>query len=592
MKKIIFLMMILPLMAICDTIPNKLDVSFEATKTTLLTTKSSEPTEIVPVEPAFVNNAYQIGTAAELKWFEEKTNATTNAGLNKNAVLTADIDYGGNYWIPICAGPGSPSYTGIFDGAGHTISNLAIISDTLKTVNARYQQNLGFVGPLKGTVKNLKLVNVYVKNTATGGTVPGATGDKEAKSISVGTIAGWVDPEGKIDSVSVTGEIWGYGDGQGVGGIAGNCHGKITNSTSSVTIHVINLSFVGGITGLTKKNVTISNVHWQGNIIIDSLADSSKTYIGGIIGNVYEGTANVTNATFDSETVQNSIGRVNKGTVNADVLEYGIYTIKTKNNKKICELDGAYKYTVKDGVFTSNMTIDSLVFNRKFVPGKSSTIALPFTISTSNIVGAEFYTLQDVVKNDTGYQVNLVQVNKLTANIPYIIIASQPTITIKAGSYKLTQSNPGTSTSADNNWELQAIYKYTTGADRGERRTKTYGFVARDTILDGKEWHAGQFVKMGTKAYVYPFRVVLEYVGDVNSLPKSALDYSPINENTPDVIEVHFSDNAMAKRLPESIFNFTPTEKLPTNAYYKKWENRIIIIHDDKKFTTNGKELK
>ena len=154
------------------------------------------------------------------------------------------------------------------------------------------------------------------------------------------------------------------------------------------------------------------------------------------------------------------------------------------------------------------------------------------------------------------------------------------------------QSNPGTSASTDNNWELQSIYKYTTGADRGERRTKTYGFVARDTVLDGKQWHAGQFVKMGTKAYVFPFRVLLEFVGDVNSLPKSALDYSPINEDTPDVIEVHFSDNAMAKKLPDSILNFTPTEKLPTNAYYKKWENRVIIIHDDKKFTTNGKELK
>ena len=114
-------MMILPLMAICDTIPNKLDVSFEATKITLLTTKSAEPTEIVPVEPAFVNNAYQIGTAAELKWFEEKTN---NGGLNKNAVLTADIDYEGNYWIPICAGDGGKKYTGTFDGQGYIISNL------------------------------------------------------------------------------------------------------------------------------------------------------------------------------------------------------------------------------------------------------------------------------------------------------------------------------------------------------------------------------------------------------------------------------------------------------------------------------------
>lgn len=581
-------MMILPLMAICDTIPNKLDVSFESTKTTLLTTKSAEPTEIVPVEPVFENNAYQIGTASELKWFAKQSFNASN-GYNKNAVLTADIDYEGNYWIPICAGPGSPSFTGVFDGAGHTISNLAIISDTLKNVNARYQQNLGFVGPLKGTVKNLNLVNVYVKNTATGGTVPGATGDKEAKSISVGTIAGWVDPDGKIDSVTVTGEIWGNGDGQGVGGIAGNCHGKITNSTSSVTIHVINLSFVGGITGLTKKTVTISNVHWQGNIIIDNPADSSQTYIGGIIGNVYEGTANITNATFDSETVHNSIGRVNKGTVNADILYYGIYTIEKKNNRTVLNLDGAYKQAVKDGVFTTNNTVDSIVFNRTFVPGKSSTIALPFTISTSNIVGAEFYTLQDVVKNDTGYQVNLVQVNTLTANIPYIVIANQPTITIKKGTYKLTQSNPGTSTSTDKNWELQSIYKYTTGLDRGDRRAFTYGFVAKDTVLDGKQWHAGQFAKMGDSAYIYPFRVVLEYVGET-ALSKSALNKS-ISEipETLDVVIIKdtVTINRLGKRLPDEMLHMTPVLINDRPIYYKYY-NDIEINHNDRHYNLKG----
>jgi hypothetical protein len=235
------------------------------------------------------------------------------------------------------------------------------------------------------------------------------------------------------------------------------------------------------------------------------------------------------------------------------------------------------------------MTIDSLVFNRKFVPGKSSTIALPFTISTSNIVGAEFYTLQDVVKNDTGYQVNLVKVTKLAANIPYIVIASQPTITIKKGTYKLTQSNPGTSTSTDNNWELQAIYKYTTGADRGERRTKTYGFVARDTTLDGKEWHAGQFVKMGTKAYVYPFRVVLEYVGET-SLSKSALNKSMSEiPETLDVVIIKdtLTINRMDKRLPDEMLHMTPV-LINNRPMYYKYNNDIEIIHNDRLYNLKG----
>ena len=586
-------MMILPLMAICDTIPNKLDVSFEATKTTLLTTKSAEPTEIIAVRPDSINGIYQIGTAGELKWFAKQSLNASSSGYNKNAVLTADIDYEGNYWIPICAGPGSPSYTGIFDGAGHTISNLKIISDSLKTVNARYQQNLGFIGPLKGTVKNLNLVNVYVKNTATGGTVPGATGDKEAKSISVGTVAGWIDPLGQIDSVTVTGEMWAHGDGQGVGGIAGNCHGKIIHSSSAITIHVINLSFVGGITGLTKKTVTIDSVHWQGNIIIDTLADSSKTYIGGIIGDVYEGSVTITNATFDSETVQNSVGKVRSGTVTADALEYGIYTIKTKNNKKICELNGAYKYNVKDGVFTSNMNVDSLVFNRKFVPGKSSTFAVPFEISKSNITGAKFYKL-DSVSNVTGtYTAYLSEeTTKLVKNRPYIMVVDETnadsTISI-SGSYSLASSTPGTTKSTDNNWELQSIYKYTTGADRGERRTKTYGFVPKDTVLNGKQWHAGQFAKMGPKAFIYPFRVLLEFVGET-ALSKSAFNKS-ISEipETVDVVIIKdtVTINRMGKRLPDEMLHMIPVLINDRPIYYK-YHNDIEINHNDKHYNLKG----
>ena len=115
---------------------------------------------------------------------------------------------------------------------------------------------------------------------------------------------------------------------------------------------------------------------------------------------------------------------------------------------------------------------------------------------------------------------NLVQVNQLQANKPYIIITSTSRISIKGG-YSLTASYPGTSSSTDGNWELQSIYKYTTGVDRGDRRTRTYGFVAKDTILNGKQWHAGQFVKMGLKAYTMPFRVLLEFTGEEGTLQKS-----------------------------------------------------------------------
>jgi hypothetical protein len=595
-----FIWLLVPFVVFAAELPAKINAELRAA-------------EIVPVEPAFVNNAYQIGTAEELVWFEQKTNATTNAGLNKNAVLTANIDFGGNYWVPIAVGEGSKTYTGTFDGQGYTISNLVIntewlynkyLNEGMTVANAKLMiQNSGFIGSLKGTVKNMTLGNVTVYSNANGGLKQANPTRAQMidKPISVGAIVGWIagtdsSNGGIVDNITVSGNLEAEGIGVSLGGIAGNAGGgKIINSTSLVIIKSLTDTsevYIGGITGYTKNSPVFRNDKWLGEIIVNAGDGSS----GGVTGYVYSGTLTVDNVEYNEEGVEDAIGKSCAECAVSGDLDYGVYKIYTVNGKKVCELDGAYKHAVQDGVFTVKNTVDSLVFNRKFIPGKSSTFAVPFEISKANITGAKFYKL-DSVSNVTGtYTAYLSEeTSKLKKNKPYIIVVDEnnadSVITIK-GKFSLASSSPDTTKSTDGNWVLQSIYKYTTGADRGEKRTRSYGFVAKDTVLSGKQWHAGQFVKMGERAYVYPFRVLLEFIGDENSLPKSATGTTLVEGNTPDVIEVHFSDNAMAKRLPESMLNFTPKEPLPTRTYFKKWDNKVIIIRDDKTYTTNGKEIK
>ena len=98
-------------------------------------------------------NPYQISTADELRWFAGLVNGTLTGGTDKNnaacAVLTTNIDLSGVAWTPI--GSESNRYTGTFDGAGHTISNLKVDNSS-----ADYQ---GFVGYLEsgGAIQNLTL---------------------------------------------------------------------------------------------------------------------------------------------------------------------------------------------------------------------------------------------------------------------------------------------------------------------------------------------------------------------------------------------------------------------------------------------------
>ena len=133
--------------------------------------------EITPTKPRIGDgtsaNPYQIWTAAELYWFAGLVNGTLTDGTsqktNANAVLTANItvnmsvlkedgtladNYSGfDTCIPIGYNSNT-SYTGIFDGQGHTISGLYFNNST--TRNA-----VGLFGYNKGTIKNVGVVDSY-----------------------------------------------------------------------------------------------------------------------------------------------------------------------------------------------------------------------------------------------------------------------------------------------------------------------------------------------------------------------------------------------------------------------------------------------
>ena len=82
---------------------------------------------------------YQISTADGLKWFRDKVNnAKTSDETKICVVLTEDSDLNGEAWTPIGIGGdvywGISSYSGTFDGKGHTIKNLTIDNSSAQYV--------------------------------------------------------------------------------------------------------------------------------------------------------------------------------------------------------------------------------------------------------------------------------------------------------------------------------------------------------------------------------------------------------------------------------------------------------------------------
>ena len=141
--------------------------------------------------PELVDGFYQIADAANLIWFAKKVNS---GNYNLNAALTADIDLTGFSLDVICP---DGTYTGTFDGQGHTISNLTIETDK------NYTGMFGIVGP------GARIQNFVLDSTCTiiGGNYTAIVGGTAATAGDVYITA--VGNEGFVQGGKNTGAIFG-----------------------------------------------------------------------------------------------------------------------------------------------------------------------------------------------------------------------------------------------------------------------------------------------------------------------------------------------------------------------------------------------
>ena len=169
-----------------------------------------------------------------------------------NCTLTADIDLTGKDWTPIGTDYDN-SYTGTFDGGGHTITGLTF------TTNDEFAGLFGWLNRA-GTVKNVVMEGVQItSNQIYGGSIGGVVG------YSWGTI------ENCSVSGSVSGTVY-------VGGVVGaQIGGSITGCSSSATVK--GTVDVGGVAGQTNSSATLTACYATGNVIIEM--DPKKNIAGG-----------------------------------------------------------------------------------------------------------------------------------------------------------------------------------------------------------------------------------------------------------------------------------------------------------------------
>ena len=199
-----------------------------------------------------------------------------------NCTLTADIDLTGKDWTPIGTNFYN-SYTGTFDGGGHTITGLTF------TTNDEYAGLFGWLNRA-GTVKNVVMEGVQItSHQIYGGSIGGVVG------------SGW----GTIENCSVSGSVSGtvY-----VGGVVGvQIGGSITGCSSSATVK--GMVDVGGVAGQTNSGATMAACYATGNVIIEM--DPKKNIAGGgLVGFNAESSVLACYATGNVTSTGSSTGNV------------------------------------------------------------------------------------------------------------------------------------------------------------------------------------------------------------------------------------------------------------------------------------------
>ena len=172
-----------------------------------------------------------------------------------NCTLTADIDLTGKDWTPIGTSSGN-SYTGTFDGGGHTITGLTV------TTNDQFVGLFGYLNSA-GTVKNVVMEGIQITSNHMFGCTGGVVGYS------------W----GTIENCSVSGSVSGT---MCVGGVVGTQWvGSITGCSSSATVK--GTVDVGGVAGQTDFGATLTACYATGNVTIEI---APKKYIsgGGLVG--------------------------------------------------------------------------------------------------------------------------------------------------------------------------------------------------------------------------------------------------------------------------------------------------------------------
>lgn len=239
---------------------------------------------------------YLITKGQELKYLQEQVNAE-NSYENVYFQLASDINLNENSWTPI--GNARNSFRGIFDGAGHIISNGTIYVSDIPDEEIESYGLFGSIGggSSKAIIKNLEINKITVSIQASGDTGGGSgwfgNAPSNEEGFSIGTLVGTMYKNSQvINNIATECTIVDNGNLKiqdpkfryAVGGLVGysqNLYGN-TSDPGNNARYEINNCFVN--TTISLSATVDKNDSWLGGT--GSEVSDAEYHAGGIIGTI------------------------------------------------------------------------------------------------------------------------------------------------------------------------------------------------------------------------------------------------------------------------------------------------------------------
>ena len=380
------------------------------------------------------DDAYVISTTTDLKYLAVWVNLGNNFEgkffkLGDNIAFDKSKE---NNFTPI--GNSTYSFTGTFDGQGHTISGL--------NINKPDKDNVGLFGNTEeATIKNLIVDNSTINGKMSTGAIVGHSGN----------------------FVTVT-----------------NC--RVTNSVT-----VSGTSQVGGITGVSS---TVSGC-------VSAAAVSGSSFVGGIIGNGnFSSIANnlYTGTSINCPDIYKGaiVGEINGyTTLTANYYTADLSYKATANNNDTNGACRAVAINTADGV-TVTPTGDATVYNVSGITGYADNNGIKYTVgnSTKYYAGATETVSLDITYGIDGFSV-LGYTDGVGSPATDLTLVSDNTYTLT-----MTADAPTVTPVTQNLWGVSSTHDGST-ADKAYIITTTEGLDLLASKVNSGTNYEGKFFELG-----------------------------------------------------------------------------------------------